>query len=87
MEVTVTLDPLANRTEDKFLRSDWLTIEPFNSKIIGLFLCFQNPDGNTKKTPVPDTTKHVKHNFSGFGYFWFEYSSADKEYKINVEAS
>jgi len=86
MKVTVTLDPLLNRTEDKFFSSSqWLTIEPFNSKIVGLALCLKHASGPSQRKPITDTTKMMQVDVSAYGFFWFAYSSADKEYKINVD--
>jgi hypothetical protein len=61
-----------------------LTIEPFKSNINGLTLCLENANGIGKRVLMPDTEKSVKENISDFGYFWFEFSSCDKEYKLDV---
>ncbi len=85
MKTVIAISPNEKRTKDKFFNNDWLTIQPFHSNIVGLSLCLQNANGTGKRIPIWDTTIPVKENISDYGYFWFEYSSADKEYKITVD--
>jgi hypothetical protein len=56
---------------------------PFVSNIKSLTLCFDDGKGNTGKYPIYDTLissspKKVT------GDVWFEYSSTDKEYEIDL---
>lgn len=75
----------AKETEKEYFNNQWLTIKPFKSNIIGLSLCLQNANGLGKRVPMAVTDEIlVKENISTFGYFWFEYLSADKEYVITV---
>lgn len=85
MTTVITLMPSEKRTQDKFFNSELLTIKPFHSNITGLSLCLQNANGLAKTIPISDTTIQVQENISDYGYFWFEYLSADKEYKITVD--
>jgi len=83
MEITIT--PQGKETEKNYFNNQWLTIKPFKSNIIGLSLCLQNANGLGKRIPMTDTDEIlVKENISDFGYFWFEYSTCDIEYKLTV---
>lgn len=85
MKMEIKIIPNAKKTEDKFFNNEWLTIKPFQSNIVGLSLCLQNANGLGKKIPISDTTIPIQENISDYGYFWFEYLSADKEYQISVD--
>ena len=84
MITEVVINPTANRTPDVFHSKKWLSVEPFQSCITGLMLVLCNVNGIEKRIPIPDTTLPVRGNISEYNYFWFEYQSADKEYRISV---
>lgn len=85
-EMEIIITPKAKKTDAKYFnnQNQWLTIEPFKSNINGLALCLQNANGLGKRVPMSDTENSAKENISDYGYFWFEYLSADKEYIITV---
>ena len=85
-EVEIIITPKAKKTDDKYFnnQNQWVTIEPFKSNLNGLALCLQNANGLGKRVPIIDTEKSTKENISDFGYFWFEFSSCEKEYIMTV---
>ena len=81
----INISPQEKRTEDKFFNNEWLTVQPFQSNIVDLTLCLQNANGNKKRILIACNTIKVEVNISKYFFFWFEYSSADIEYKIKVD--
>lgn len=79
-----TIIPSANRTGDEDFNNHWLTIKPFQSNIIGLTLIIKKLNGIEKRFPMSDTTIPFQENVSDYNFYWFEYQSSDKEYKISV---
>lgn len=82
----IIISPDKNKTEEKYftIQNHQLKVKPFKSKISGLTLVLQNANGHHKQIPLSDTEVGVNENISEFGYFWFEYSSCDIEYKLTV---
>ena len=78
--------PDKTKTEEKYFthQNHQLTVKPFKSKISGLTLFLQNANGNGRQIPISDTEIGITENIRDFGYFWFELSSCDKEYKVAV---
>jgi len=82
----IIISPEKKKTEEKYFthQNCQLTVKPFKSNISGLTLFLQNANGHGRQIPLSDTEVGVTENVTDFGYFWFEYSSCDKEYKVSV---
>jgi len=88
MKMLITISPQTKETEKKYLKHEnrLLTIKPFYSNIEGLTLCLQNANGIPKRLAIPVTEEiFISEDIIDYGYFWFEYLSADREYKITVD--
>lgn len=82
----ISIKNKSSRTKEEYYNNQvqWLTVKPFQSNILGLTLCLQNANGLGRKIPISDTTILTRENISAYGYFWFEYSSTDKDYDVTV---
>ena len=85
MKKIAIIKPSENKTADEHFNNRCLTIKPFQSNIIGLTLIIKNVNGIEKRIPMWDTSIIVQENIRDHNFFWFEYQSADKEYKISIE--
>ncbi|HXU27102.1 MAG TPA: hypothetical protein VN698_07710 [Bacteroidia bacterium] len=84
-----TITPENKTTAEQYFKTGQtvLKTQPFKSNIHGLYLCLQDANGISVKVPIHETNIITEKNISKYGYVWFEYTSTDKEYNVEVTIS
>lgn len=62
-----------------------LSFKAFESKINGLILYLKSTYGITAQVPISDTAKDFSIPLSSYDFGWFEFSSTDNQYVIDVD--